>query len=70
MRLFQRNDDGTFSLTEEYYRDIPPYAILSHRWYEATEEATLIDIFNGKGVGTNTATPSLHSLPIVLLRIA
>jgi hypothetical protein len=49
MRLLQSSDDGTFSLTEEYFRNVPPYAILSHRWYEATDEVTLADIMNGTG---------------------
>jgi hypothetical protein len=49
MRLLQRSDDGTFSLVE-FYRHIPPYVILSHRWYEAVEEVTLADIMNGKGM--------------------
>jgi hypothetical protein len=43
MRLLQRSDDGTFSLVE-YYRDI-----LSHRWYEASEEVNLADIMDGTG---------------------
>jgi hypothetical protein len=48
MRLLRRNDDGTFSLVE-FHRSLPPYAILSHRWYEEVEEVNMADITNGTG---------------------
>jgi hypothetical protein len=48
MRLLERSNDGTFSLVE-FYRNVPHYAILSHRWYAAAEEVTLADIMNGTG---------------------
>jgi hypothetical protein len=50
MRLLRRNDDGTFSLVE-FHRSLPPYAILSHRWYKEVEEVNMADITNGTGWG-------------------
>jgi hypothetical protein len=32
MRLLQYNNDGEFSLTEDFVGEIPEYAILSHTW--------------------------------------
>ncbi|KAI9773494.1 MAG: hypothetical protein M1839_002076 [Geoglossum umbratile] len=42
MRLLQYNNDGDLSLTEFFARDIPKYAILSHRW--GAEEVTFKDL--------------------------
>jgi hypothetical protein len=42
------DDELLFSLVQ-YYRDIPPYAILSHTWLPEHEEVTLQDIVNKTG---------------------
>ncbi|KAI1621217.1 hypothetical protein EDD37DRAFT_659562 [Exophiala viscosa] len=41
------SETDTFSLTEHDDDRIPPYAILSHRWLEDTEEPTFEDLENG-----------------------
>ncbi|KAK3614744.1 hypothetical protein LTR22_027677 [Elasticomyces elasticus] len=47
MRLLQCNEDGGFRLTEDLAEDdLPPYAILSHRWLAASEEPTFEDLSN------------------------
>lgn len=38
MRLIQINDNGEVSLTSNLYRQVPPYAILSHTWYADDED--------------------------------
>jgi len=45
MRLLYREDTGRIGLTEDLYRDIPRYAILSHTWED--EEVTFQDINDG-----------------------
>jgi hypothetical protein len=45
MRLLHYNTDGYLSLTEFFERDIPKYAILSHRW--GAEEVTFKDLIKG-----------------------
>jgi hypothetical protein len=50
MRLLRTPDDGALRLVE--YMDeeeIPPYAILSHRWGADNEQVTLRDILEGTG---------------------
>src|SRR6266480_2348389 len=51
MRLLLRSETGKFSLTEDLVGDdqIPPYAILSHKWLADTEEPTFEDLINGTG---------------------
>lgn len=51
MRLLQCSETGRFSLTEVFGSDdrVPPYAILSHRWLEETEEPTFEDLTHGSG---------------------
>jgi hypothetical protein len=49
MRLLERKSDGEFSLTEFLDDDLPPYAILSHRWGKPTQEVTFGDIIDGTG---------------------
>jgi hypothetical protein len=49
MRLLQIEADGAFSLGEYVGRDIPRYAILSHRWGADHEEVTLRDFVEGTG---------------------
>ncbi|RYP75529.1 hypothetical protein DL770_007382 [Monosporascus sp. CRB-9-2] len=50
MRLLTRDQNGELSLTKDLFDEIPPYAILSHRWSENTaEEVTFKDIENGAG---------------------
>ncbi|KAH8588539.1 hypothetical protein B0O99DRAFT_582895 [Bisporella sp. PMI_857] len=46
MRLLHYNNDGDFSLTE-FFRNIPPYAILSHTW--GLEEVTFRDMTERNG---------------------
>ncbi|KAH7084570.1 heterokaryon incompatibility protein-domain-containing protein [Paraphoma chrysanthemicola] len=48
MRLLQMDADGAFSL-DEYFSDIPRYAILSHRWGADNEEVTFKDLEEGTG---------------------
>ena len=47
MRLLRTNSDGSFSLTWFTGDRIPRYAILSHRWEEDDQEASLEDLSNG-----------------------
>jgi hypothetical protein len=49
MRLLQIEADGAFSLGEYVGRDIPRYAILSHRWGLDHEEVTFRDFVEGTG---------------------
>ncbi|RYP19126.1 hypothetical protein DL766_008512 [Monosporascus sp. MC13-8B] len=50
MRLLMRDRNGELSLTNDLFDDIPPYAILSHRWSEnIAEEVTFEEIKNGTG---------------------
>jgi hypothetical protein len=49
MRLLQIEADGAFSLDEYVGRDIPQYAILSHRWGPDHEEVTFRDLVEGTG---------------------
>ncbi|KAI0536649.1 hypothetical protein GGR58DRAFT_380186 [Xylaria digitata] len=44
MRLLQRQDNGSFTLTKNLIDNIPPYAILSHTWGEDDEEVVFNDI--------------------------
>lgn len=46
MHLLRLEDDGEYKL-HTFYRDIPPYAVLSHRW--TNDEPTYQDIKNGTG---------------------
>jgi hypothetical protein len=47
MRLLERNNNGEFSLTEDFGDEIPRYAILSHTW--GAEEVTFRDLMDGTG---------------------
>ncbi|KAJ9642129.1 hypothetical protein H2204_002498 [Knufia peltigerae] len=47
MRLIRISDRGKLSLTDDLDADIPPYAILSHRWGPDQEEVTLKDLEDG-----------------------
>jgi hypothetical protein len=50
MRLLRIQENGGFSLVEYMdEREIPPFAILSHRWGADHEEVTLKDIVEGTG---------------------
>jgi hypothetical protein len=49
MRLLERNNNGEFTLAEDFLYNIPPYAILSHTWGPDTEEVTLKDLMDGTG---------------------
>ena len=50
MHLLQQKSDGVLSLTE-FSNNIPPHAILSHRWLPADDEPTFQDITNRTGKG-------------------
>jgi hypothetical protein len=45
MRLLRHDEEGSFSLTNFFGGDIPPYAILSHTWSD--EEVTFEDVTDG-----------------------
>ncbi|KAI0864540.1 kinesin light chain 1 [Xylaria cubensis] len=47
MRLLQRQDDRSLTLTTFPDDDIPPYGILSHTWGEEDEEVTFREIIEG-----------------------
>jgi hypothetical protein len=47
MRLLYRDATGAIRLTEDLHKNIPPYAILSHRW--GLEEVTLQELIDGTG---------------------
>jgi hypothetical protein len=49
MRLLAWNSNSEFSITEFFEDNIPPYAILSHRWGADGEEVTLQDLIDGTG---------------------
>ncbi|KAI1317055.1 kinesin light chain 3 [Xylariaceae sp. FL0255] len=44
MRLLQRQDDGSLTLTKDLVDNIKPYAILSHTWGEDDEEVVFKDV--------------------------
>jgi hypothetical protein len=51
MRLLEIEDNGDLRLVEYMdEKEIPPYAILSHRWGADNEEVTLRDILEGTGI--------------------
>ncbi|KAF2732464.1 kinesin light chain 1 [Polyplosphaeria fusca] len=50
MRLLVLNGTGEISLTEEWLREIPRYAILSHTWRAASEEVNFKDMTDGSGI--------------------
>jgi len=50
MRLLEYAHNGEFSLTKDIVgNNIPPYAILSHKWSPDTEEVTFEDLVEGTG---------------------
>src|SRR2546430_8531576 len=51
MRLLERNNAGEFSQKDLIGDNIPPYAILSHRWGADTEEVTFKNLIDGTGKG-------------------
>lgn len=53
MRLLRLKDNGALSLAEYAEREVPPYAILSHRWGKDQDEVTFKDII--ESTGTNKA---------------
>jgi hypothetical protein len=59
MRLLSLDENGSFSLTEFFGVDIPPYAILSHTWGPDNEEVTFKDLLEGSH-GTKTGVRKLH----------
>jgi hypothetical protein len=50
MRLLELQPNGDFCLTEKSLDNaIPPYAILSHTWGDASQEVTFEDMVEGSG---------------------
>jgi hypothetical protein len=49
MRLLRLKEDGGLSLTGHNPDDIPPYAILSHRWGRNEDEITFQDLIENTG---------------------
>lgn len=49
MRLLKLETNGTISLEENRYSNIPPYAILSHIWGKDVDEINFKDLVNGSG---------------------
>jgi hypothetical protein len=50
MRLLEYNNNGEFSLTQDFVGGkIPEYAILSHTWGADTEEVTYSDLKDNTG---------------------
>jgi hypothetical protein len=47
MRLLKANADNSFNLTWFTGDQIPPYAILSHRWEPDSQEVTYQDLTSG-----------------------
>ncbi|KAK3617365.1 hypothetical protein LTR56_025331 [Elasticomyces elasticus] len=49
MRLLQCDEDGGFCLIEDLTEDdLPPYAMLSHRWLAASDEPTFDDLSHNR----------------------
>ena len=42
-------EDGDVRLTEDMRGELPPYAVLSHRWYAHNDEVSFYDITNAVG---------------------
>ena len=51
MRLLEVLPNGGFRLTKNLDNAIPPYAILSHRWEDDSQEVTFEDMDKGSGRG-------------------
>ena len=50
MRLPQCNEGDGFRLTEDLpENDMPPYAILTHRWLDSSEEVDFETVSRGQG---------------------
>jgi WD40 repeat protein len=49
MRLLKLGSRGELSMTTNLFKDLPPYAILSHTWGADDEEVTFRDLENGLG---------------------
>ncbi|KAI0875082.1 TPR-like protein [Hypoxylon argillaceum] len=49
MRLLQRQDDGSITLTEDLIDHVPPYAILSHTWGNDDDEVVFKDLVGSAG---------------------
>jgi hypothetical protein len=49
MRLLEYDKDGEVIITSFDDNKLPPYAILSHRWGEDTEEVTFEDLVQNRG---------------------
>ncbi|KAH8585693.1 hypothetical protein B0O99DRAFT_120515, partial [Bisporella sp. PMI_857] len=49
MRLLERDAKGKFSLTKDFIKSIPAYAILSHTWGDDDQEVTYKDLAEGSG---------------------
>jgi hypothetical protein len=63
MRLLHCNlSDEAAPFLEEFYDDIPHYAILSHRWGKATEEVSFKDIESGADISKKEGYKKLQYL--------
>ena len=51
MRLLEYDEDGELIITNFDDNELPPYAILSHRWGEDAEEVTFEDVARNAGKG-------------------
>ena len=49
MRLVERKEDGELSLTEDFDKNIPDYAILSHCWGNNDQEVNFNDMKEASG---------------------
>jgi hypothetical protein len=49
MRLLECKANGDLSLTKDLFKDIPPYAILSHTWGDDDQEVSYKDLTDGLG---------------------
>ena len=49
MRLLTFDSHGELRLTVDFIEDVPPYAILSHRWGADGDEVTFTDLKYGSG---------------------
>jgi Heterokaryon incompatibility protein (HET) len=49
MRLLEYKNDNDITLSEYYGSEVPPYAVLSHRWGRDSEEVTFRNLEDGSG---------------------
>ena len=49
MRLLERKSDGELSLTKDFVKHIPAYAVLSHSWGDDDQEVSFDEMKRGSG---------------------